>query len=635
VESADLRKSWKVARSPRERRELLRRFCIAAGDRLPALLKVLQAKLIVPAAAAALETAPVHSRAILEAIKLPSKSKTLQRLIAVQHRVAANAELDEAIAVAMQRTKYACPKCDARLTRPKMIRHLWFKHKRLFEKGESKEPGPLVEAAIERSLRSSNPRAIDRVYNLTAVYYPEVEPVAIHQAIVARQEREPEDLEPLRKHAREQHAGLCPACLALMPSLVPVLPAPLVVSHGRLSGEGFVLESTRASRRRRRTLLITLPISVLAFVLVCLLPMPWIVLTLFAVIVAGLEYQFHRRARRDAALDDEIVDRAWQELVPRVGRSASAVRFLTRLCRTSLEHGDPAVRTEAVWSQVEQAAVLSGKGGQHLQWFAAVRVLQAADAGHFGKDWIPSLVGLFAPLFRAEASPIYAEAVAGTLLDSTSLTDSDAARLRIALVEEAFANSLSPADLGLLASHCPNLERLLAGNEEWFCLLSAIWRSRDRKRWQKIADAETVFDFAKSPASGRLLAAFPDTLLVQRYPELPEFSPIIIARRGVTIAGKTVGEINTAIEITSQNALRFGPHTIATLERIPRKLPGLLTDWLQYREQLLKAGNESSGLTPRGRAMLAPNNAVCPLCQADSLVKLGDLGTPWPPGESP
>ena len=111
-----------------------------------------------------------------------------------------------------------------------------------FEKGRAREPGPLVEEAIQAAVSSDSPEAIGRVYELAGVFYRKVEPAQIHQAIVSRFEADQEELEPLRIRAKEQNAGLCPRCASQVPSPVPVLPPPLIVSHGRLSGEGFSLD---------------------------------------------------------------------------------------------------------------------------------------------------------------------------------------------------------------------------------------------------------------------------------------------------------------------------------------------------------------------------------------------------------
>lgn len=614
-----------AAEPDRERRRALvaRLVSTLAGrTEFVAILGALKPALRMQAAGMALETVPdtpESVKPILDAITAKlGKSRTLQRLIELQSRVATCKTLDAAVTEAEMRTKLACPKCDAKLSRVTLIRHLWFKHRLVFEKGRAREPGALVEVAIQQAVSTHDPLMIDRVYELASVSYRTVEPVQIHQALTSRMDRDPEELEPLKLAAKDQASGLCPRCLNRMAAAAP-LPPPLSIAEGRLTGEEYSLDLGPVPAIRRRAARWALPFAILGVILVAILPRAFIGLAAGTIVTTAV--YFYLRRQSGTPQSDAVVDAAWKDLAPRVGRSAEAVRFLTRLCRTSLEHGEAGNRTDAVWSQVEQAAVLSGKGGIHLQWFAAVRVLQARDAAHFGQDWIPSLVGIVAPLFRAEASPAYAEAVAETLLESHALTDANAARLRVALAGEAFAAGLSAADLAVLGNACPWLDKLFAGNEEWFLALHAVWRMRNR-----IEGAETVFAYALNPAAGRVLASYPDTLLVDRQEDL-DLGPVLIGRRGVTVADCTVSELNTAISLDG-TLLRFGPHAIEAGRRLPKRIVSTLTGWLQFREDLLEM--KPGGRTERLAAILAPLAVECPLCRQRSLVKIGDVNDPWP-----
>src|SRR5688500_3570556 len=68
-----------------------------------------------------------------------SRSRTLERLIDLQHRVPESAVLDQLVVEHEARVKLRCPKCRAKLTRPAFIKHLWRKHRLLFENGKARE----------------------------------------------------------------------------------------------------------------------------------------------------------------------------------------------------------------------------------------------------------------------------------------------------------------------------------------------------------------------------------------------------------------------------------------------------------------------------------------------------------------
>lgn len=619
-----------------ERRSLLARFVQTNATRndFAAILVRMRPAIRVQAAAMALEIVPDNAETVMPILDAVTanlgKSHSLQRLIELQSKVAKCLTLDEVIEASGIRTKLACPKCEARLPRVTLIRHLWFKHRLVFEKGRARVPGSFVEAAIQKALATNDPLSIDHVYELANICYRSVSLLQIHQALTSRLDRDPEELEPLQQAAKEHRSGLCPRCLAPVPCPVPELPPPLNLAHGRLSGEGYHVVLGPVSSNRAKAMKWSLPFAIFGSMLTLVLQPPFGVFVIATLVTLLVYFLMWRHGATSP--DDTVVDRAWRDLVPRIGRSVTAVRFLTRLCRTSLDHGETTSRSDAVWSQVEQAAVLSGKGGVYVQWFATVRVLQAFDASHFGYDWIPSLVGILAPLFRAEASPAYAEAVAETLIDSQALKDNDAARLRVALAAQAFAVGLTPTDLVLLENTCPNLDRLFAGNEMWFQSLHAVWRGRNRRDWQVNGDAQTVFEYAANPAAGNLLATYPDTLLVMRFDEPTdrELGPVVIGHRGVTVAGCTVSELNTAIDVQileENSVLHFGPHKILAERKLPRHIVGILTGWLQYREELLAYVKSSQ--TDQLDAILAPLVTECPLCSERVLVKVGELCQPW------
>ena len=182
----------------------------------------------------------------------------------------------------------------------------------------------------------------------------------------------------------------------------------------------------------------------------------------FLTVVAGFVYlsvRFLRKPLPDPS--DRAVDVAWASLVPGIGRSPEAVRFLTRLCRASVGVGSVVNRGTEVFEVVEHSAVLADKGGPYVQLLAAARVLQVLDAARLGKERIAGLVGVFEPFLRGELPPTYVEAASEVLLSGEALPAGDLGRLGIRLVGTAFELGLNPMDLVTVARFCPQFRRLL------------------------------------------------------------------------------------------------------------------------------------------------------------------------------
>ncbi|WP_149114038.1 hypothetical protein [Limnoglobus roseus] len=591
------------------------------------------------------------------------KVRTLERLVQLQSRVAKSETLDKLVADAEAKTQLKCPKCLARLTRPELIKHLWAKHRLVYEGGGAREPGPLVERAVEQFTASREPEEIDRVYAITEQLYADAEPRQIHQAILSRMGRQHADADLLCKAAGEAGLGLCPSCYSTLPPSIPPTPLPLALADGRLVGEGYRVEAVG------RKLEITYPDNSLerladpnarsgsrefaarvgsGIAAAALLTaafyrggMKPILPTLFLSFLSVTAYTaLLYRERRVTKPETRAVDAAWREVAPNVGRSAFAVRYLTRLCRASLGRGTTDDRSKVLWELVEHAAVLAEKGPAQTQLLAAARLLQAHDSARIGKEWVNQLLSLWEPFLRGEVTPVYAEAAADVLLNSDQLSDRDAARLRVQLPAIAFDAGLTPAGLDALAEACPNFRRLLAGTIEWFDLLFELWKSRTSKPWEStVGPAQSVIDITKKGSGGTLrsLLAYPDTLLVAEFdpPFDKEFGEVLVGRRGVTIGDFTVSD--TDVEVTTEttrkgtNVLVFGPHRIATERKIPEKILRVLRGWLRFRaERLIPAAGRSAGgpVPDRVKEMLSPLVIDCPMCRTRSVVRVGEVGTP-------
>lgn len=589
------------------------------------------------------------------------RSRTLERMFQLQSRVEKSAALDQLVAEAEARSKLKCPKCPAKLTRPALVKHLWARHRLVFERGRAREPGPLVERAVADYAADRSPESIDRVFQLADQLYSGVEPAQVHQALLSRLGATPDDLEPLGKAAAESGAGLCPVCYAAIRNPLATLPPPLVLADGRLTGDGYAVEAlsravrvtrpgfnpeTVADPRARLSpreygVRAAAPVAALAAVAAAAVPPslakplgPALLLSVVSVLVYAAARSLPRSAPRP---DARAIDAAWADLVPLVGRSIPAARFLTRLCRTSLGRGTTEVRTAVLWELVEHAAVLAERGGAYLQLLAAARVLQSHDSAQLGRDWCSLLAGLFEPALRAELPADFAEAAAECLLGTDAFTDRDAARLRVMLAATAFEAGLSAADLVELGRFLPRFDRLLAGTADWYRLLFETFRLRHTRPWDSIAAADTVIEFAKkSPlGSGRVLVNYPDTLLVSQFgpPVDKDLGLVLIGRRGVTVMERTVADPDAPVDIeTTRNGttvLVFGSHTIAVRRRLPDRVPRVLAEWLRFRaDRLIPGADRHADGRPSERVgqILAKLAVECPVCRGRSVLRTGEVG---------
>lgn len=633
-----------IASAPdqRSRRKLLDRLVRERGGE-PGFTE-LMARLRTPqriyAAALALERVPDEPQfvqPILDALTHGlGKTRSIQALIDLQHRLGRSSVLDDVLRGMLERTKLACPKCRKKFLREALIRHLWLRHQLLFDRGRAMSPRARVERSLNAAAASNNPRQVDRAYAESLALYQPLAPVQVHQALAARMELDDDELGPLRSYAGERSAGLCPRCYSTMPARMLPMPPPLAVSRARLCGEGIVVELGVVPPSRRRAAQSAMLVALLGFAATALIPaqsFPPIITAAFAVALSAIVFVV-RSPRRAGWSRHDVVDAAWGDMATRVGRSPAAVRFLTRLCRTSLNYGNPQKRFEAVWSHVEHAAVLSGKNDETMQWFAAVRLLQAHDTARIGQDWVPNLAGMLAPLFRAEITPVYTEAIAQTLIESNRLERGDAARLRIALVGEAFEAGLLPGDLLELARICPALGLLLRLDESHLSGLHLVWKNRNRRPWESAAPARTAFEIAQSPASGDLLARHPDLLLQQRLSGAVgrELGSVVIGRRGVTLGGHTVGDSNTEIRVEAAGVgsrLIFGTHVIPSSLPLPPGFANTLTNWLQWVAAIPDPRDTGDG-SGRLAAILAPITDRCRNCRQASIVRVGEVGIKMP-----
>jgi hypothetical protein len=226
-----------------------------------------------------------------------------------------------------------------------------------------------------------------------------------------------------------------------------------------------------------------------------------------------------------------------------------------------------------------------------LPLWAAAQTLQIADSTHYGRDGPEGLAKLVARALRGDRSTAFAEYVLAAYL-SQPRPAGEWERLRILLLAAAFAADLSPRDVLEFAAAAPHLAQAFTWPPHHLAMLYGIWTNQTARPWQRIDDAQTVFELAeRSPSrAGRFLLEEPGLLLVcSTPPELEEtLGPLLVTLGGVRLGQETLPEPSSAVQIVNNGGeLIFGSNR----HRLSRPLPGdfanVIKGWLRFRSIVL------------------------------------------------
>jgi hypothetical protein len=596
------------------------------------------------------------AQAVLTAVLTAApESARLGRLYALQRLVEVSEPLDRAVDQ-LESAPHPCPVCGLPLTRPGLVAHLWTAHRQMLIDGRPSDPRPLIDAAVEAANADPTGEATDRAFLLSAHLYPDAAPALVFQTL-ARGSPDPTQTDRLVQRAADAHAGVCPVCLTAVADPIPPLPPPAEVGHGRLAADGFV--AAVRDRFGGRTVELFTPagpvrppatklhpqlaaalyaLPVFAVGLLATLVLPRAVAPPAAVagggVAAGWLTFFLLRAGKPLAdPTDQAVGLAWRELVPGVGRSPAAVRFLTRLCRGSLGFGDPGRRAGQVHELAEQAAVLDRKGEAYSQLAAVAAVLRAADAVRIGREPVAAVAEVFRPFARGQATLGYAEAAAETVLADLGMPADDLLRLGVSLSAVMFDAGLTPPDVLLIVRFAPWLRKLLPADPDHLAGLFAVWQMAV-KGVPGPGPATTVFDLAANnpPAGRRLLHAHPDALLRLGLGPAADAAvgAVVLTGRGLRLGGLLADDPDGRLEVV-RTGLRVGDGVLAADAPVPPRLPDQLRDWLVWRTSRLlpRADAALAGAPTQAADRLAAVAADCPLCGARCAWRAGRLATPW------
>jgi hypothetical protein len=252
------------------------------------------------------------------------------------------------------------------------------------------------------------------------------------------------------------------------------------------------------------------------------------------------------------------------------------------------------------------------------------------------------IADLIAGGLRGDESVAFAEHVAELFLSSRRPPDAaDRARLRVLVLDAAFAAGLTPRGLTDLWAGCPRLRELCAVTPlSRLGLQYVVWTLGPERPWETSTAAGSVFELARvAPRlGGRLLAAHPDLLLYHRPPPAVDeaLGWVLVCARGLVIGGKVVADADAEVKIEGGRligaaTLVVGPHRFSLPRRPPAEFAGTLQRLLRLRSELF---------LPRLDAALAPGPtppALIPLargcrCGANVLVAAGEVGRLTRPG---
>lgn len=554
--------------------------------------------------------------------------------------------LDQWLERWQRRRRWRCPRCDQRLNRAALVRHLWEAHGLLYDHTATRAVplGNLVHRLRQRWQHTGDPQLLVQAWiwkgeNALRRW--------LRLALTA-----PEDFQWLCRRAEERGCGLCPICFAELPASLPPLPAPLNLCAQQLSAPGWYV--SRASGpwclsvsvhtphhqavvqwRPAPRLLACLAALGPAALLVALLP-PTIAAPLLLPAAVAIYALVRARLPTVATSDDELIDTAWQHLVPTCRLDqAEHLRWLTRLCLTSVGRGTPARREpflRYLLAELERRCHAADNPLADACWQlrSAAEGLQLCDASHYPADGDEHLLRALARPFYGEVPWNYAATLAAVCL-ALPLTPGRLRRWQIRLWESAFAAGWNPRELQTLAATVPILEPLLVPTPPaQLAHLYTLYHLGFVPAWS--AEIYNVFELARHcPAyAEQILSNYPDLLWLEHWDPLHERSlgPIITASRGVCLAGCSSLDPDAEIRLAASGcALCYEGQWVYTWWQLPPDLPERLRDWLRLLHRFLHmTAEQREAASPLPLHTLQPLARRCPHCRSRVLIPRGQVG---------
>jgi hypothetical protein len=607
------------------------------------------------------------------------KARSIERLRRLRDRAGKSPALDALCAQLEDQLRLSCPRCQAQLRRPEMIRHLWEEHRLVLDGRRVRDPWAVVEDRVHAYQPGAEPELLERCRVVAQRLDPAQGLLRLQRLLLARGVSDPDVRDPLLREARAANAARCPGCFALVP-VPPELP-PLAVNHrpGRLSARGYSVEVSERGPRtflevrggpgrllyrgrepgrlwapRGAALVLAAPLVLVALAWACGLidpggtPLGPVAALLTAALVVYHTARAWWRLRPPPA--ERVLHYAWTLLAPRLHADGFVLEdsaFLAGLARLapSAQH---AAERAALWPGLlkrTEAAVAAGAApASHL---AALCRLQLADASAEGEDPVPLLVARLArcALF-AEGGRLPLAFAEGLLAGWQAgwWTPGHRARLRILLCDRAFEAGFEVQNLVDAGRDAPALGSLLGcADPQGLAALRLLWSLRPGRPWDRCGPAVTAFELAADPRWGPLLVQYPDLLLRQEEPNLfvvadggkgkMAAAQVLVRGEGVMLQEVLFREAPRVVEVRVKLAgcelvLGEGERVFRSPDNL-EELSLRLERWCRYlfHEFRPALAGVRNWRPPDRAALLRAWGAVrCPECRRPLLARVGEVG---------
>lgn len=576
--------------------------------------------------------------------------------------------------------KMRCPRCQTRLPREEMLRHLWQEHHLVLDGKRVREPWRLIEDWIVDYDVHGDADLLGRCLDLGRQLDPREGPLRVQRMFLAHGIEDVEAHRFLRSEAQRRGASLCPACYALIPARDERPCPPLSVGPCRLSSPGYGVDIDERGliswlritgpkgrlhhgpepgylfTSRGAAVFLAGPLALVAVGLAFLvervqvlaaLPVTGILgLALAAYLGFSIRWWLRRPAQRRA------IDHAWTQVVPLLhgdGFSQEDSRFLAGLARVSLPHARTLPDLPALTRALERTDQAVSQGAGPAGDLAALWRLRAELAVQGEEDTVLLIAQQVGRCLEGKLPLVFAEHLLAEW-EASWWTKGNLARLRVLLCDRAFQAGLEVHDLAELARTAPALGDVLAARDrEGLARLRLLWSQRAAQPWDRCGAARTVFDLAPNPRqASKYFGAYPDLLLVQTSikdgGENLLASPLVLCGRGIVFEETLFEEPPEVMEVKAKWLIQGGGFDLILGEHRfyypedPDRLARRLERWFRFwfHEFLPQVAAVHSWRSPVPIAHLRLGELVtCPDCRQRFLAELGNVGAPLEAVELP
>lgn len=551
----------------------------------------------------------------------------------------------------------ACPRCQARLGKSAMIRHLLTKHGLVLEGKKVRNAWRVVDQWLGNYRQTGDKIWLRRCFDLVGQLEDPLGVRHLQQHMVLQRVAKHAMLRRLLISARANQAALCPYCLAQAPVQPSRYLEPALRSRGLLSRQGYrvhVRDDRPVPHLKVETpedvifdghepghwmtgqgmvLVAALPLAVLAVAAAFLGAPATVVVVLLLLACSAFGWSWLREWL-EPSCGDRAVDIAWNMLCPRLlarGPTPADADFLAALALASVGAGS-AERRDYWLAQLRDERHKAFETGRATSiQLACLTRLAISDAASQQVDLASLTASALARCWQAQMPFSFAQ----QLLDdwrSALWTRGSMARLRVLLFDQAFAEGWEIRSLRQLREQAPALATVMELNDgRRAAELRWLWSIRAAMPWRNIGPSRSCFELAQdSTAERTLFEKHPDLLFLEE-----QIDGLVICSSGVYWRHLHFEETPRQIRITERVADERRSYTLhvggesVPVRYDPAALVERLDRWLSFlREDFqTKAKQTRKWNPPDGSEFLHPGElGVCPECHQHFVGTAGHVG---------